>query len=179
MAVEAVTFYLVAYMATSLASFGVVSVLSESHRDADSLEDYRGLYWRKPWLAAVMTVSLMSLAGIPLTAGFVGKFYVLTAGMEVGLYALIVLLVLNSAIGIFYYLRIVLAMLWAPEHEHAPAPGATSLAGAGGGAALAAAPWVPFAAAVVLGVAMLALLWIGVQPGPLQNAVEAAVTGLR
>ncbi len=199
-ALVAVTFYLVAYMITSLASFGVVSVMSEGHRDADSLEDYRGLFWRKPWLAGVMTVSLMSLAGIPLTAGFLAKFYVLSAGMEVGLYALIGLLVLNSAVGIYYYLRIVLAMLWTPEHAHAhvdapdapmhtvepayshgavddvPYGGATL---AQGTAALAKAPWVPFTAALILTVLALSLLWMGVQPGPLQRAIEAAVAPLR
>ncbi len=190
MAIEAVAFYLIAYMATSLASFGVVSVMSESHRDADSLEDYRGLYWRKPWLAGVMTVSLLSLAGIPLTAGFVAKFYVLSAGLEVGLYALVGLLVLNSAIGIYYYLRIVLAMLWTPEHVHAASTEPAFSQGAVddpphahattyGAGALAAAPWVPFAAALVLVALTLALIWVGVQPGPLQSSIEAAVTGLK
>ncbi len=202
MAVEAVTFYIVAYMATSLASFGVVSVLSTRDRDADSLEDYRGLFWRKPWLAGVMTVSLMSLAGIPLTAGFVGKFYVLTSGMEASLYTLLFLLVAGSAIGIYYYLRIVLAMLWQPEHAHhgaaAHASGAAHAGGAGhagggvpaggsgakgygtaGGLALAAAPWVPLTAGLVLTALMLGLVWLGVQPGVLQTAIEAAVTGLR
>jgi len=189
MAVEAVTFYLVAYMATSLASFGVVSVMSGTDRDADSMEDFRGLYWRKPWLAGVMTVSLMSLAGIPLTAGFVGKFYVLSAGMEASLYALIVLLVLNSAIGIYYYLRIVVAMLWAPEVEHAGAERAHAVVGHGGahngGAVLAGgpsvshAPWVPLTAGAVLTVLLLLLVWLGVQPAPLQRAIESAVTSLR
>jgi NADH-quinone oxidoreductase subunit N len=187
MAVEAVIFYLVAYMATSVAAFGVVSVMSQSDRDADSMEDYRGLYWRKPWLASVMTVSLMSLAGIPLTVGFVGKFYVLAAGMEASLYALVILLVANSAIGIYYYLRIIVAMLWAPELAHAPAAGEKGAhfggdggaAHAAGGATIAYAPWVPLTAGAVLTALLLLLVWLGVQPAPLQRAIEAAVTGLR
>lgn len=198
MALEAVTFYLITYMATSLASFGVVSVLSSGERDADSLEDFRGLFWRKPWLAGVMTVSLLSLAGIPMTAGFVGKFYILAAGMESSLYALMLTLALGSAIGIYYYLRIILAMLWQPETAHGHAGhgpgakahgtghGASAGAALGGGAgygaggtALAGAPWVPFAAGLVLTLVMLSLLWLGVQPGPMQTAIEAAVTSLR
>ena len=76
----AATFYLVAYSATTLAAFGVVTVLSGGDRDAELLDDYRGLGWRRPWLAAVFAVALFSLAGIPLTAGFVGKFYLVDGG---------------------------------------------------------------------------------------------------
>jgi len=189
MATEAVAFYLVAYMATSIASFGVVSAMSGTDRDADSLEDFRGLYWRKPWLAAVMTVSLMSLAGIPLTAGFIGKFYVLAAGMEASLYALVILLVLNSAVGVFYYLRVVVAMLWTPETEHAGAgahapSGTPALAheGAAGlppGTTASHAPWVPLTAGAVLSALLLLLVWLGVQPAPLQKVIESAVMTLK
>jgi hypothetical protein len=77
---------------------------------ADALEDYRGLFWQRPWLAALLTAMLLSFAGIPLTAGFVGKFYVLTAGVTSALWGLVILLVINSAIGLFYYLRIVVVM---------------------------------------------------------------------
>jgi len=80
MAIEAVSFYLVAYTVTILAAFGIVAVLSGSERDADDVEDYRGLFWRRPLLAGVFTAALLSLAGIPATMGFIGKFYVLTAG---------------------------------------------------------------------------------------------------
>src|SRR5580692_8775748 len=83
MATEAVAFYLVAYTVTTLAAFGIVTVLSRSGRDArdaEDLEDYRGLFWRRPAIAAVFTIALLSLAGIPSTMGFVGKFYVLASG---------------------------------------------------------------------------------------------------
>ncbi|HET9888751.1 MAG TPA: NADH-quinone oxidoreductase subunit N [bacterium] len=189
MASEAVLFYLIAYMATSIASFGVVSAMSGTDRDADSLEDFRGLYWRKPWLAAVMTVSLMSLAGIPLTAGFVGKFYVLSAGMEASLYALVILLVLNSAVGVFYYLRVVVAMLWTPEVAHAAdgahAPTPTphlaheGAAGVPPGTMVFHAPWVPLTAGAVLTALLLLLVWLGVQPAPLQKVIQSAVMTLK
>ncbi len=90
MAVEAVTFYLVAYTVTILAAFGIVTVLSNSGRDAEDLEDYRGLFWRRPVIAAVFTAVLLSLAGIPATMGFLGKFYVLAAGAERSAWPLII-----------------------------------------------------------------------------------------
>ena len=110
----AVTFYLVAYFITTLIAFGTISALSENARDAADLDDYRGLAWRRPWLAAGFTISLLSLAGIPLTAGFIGKFYVVMAGAESGLWMLIGALVINSIIGLFYYLRVV-ATLFSPQ----------------------------------------------------------------
>jgi NADH-quinone oxidoreductase subunit N len=110
LAVEAVTVYLVAYFITTLGAFGIVSVLSKSGREADTMEDYRALFWRRPWIAAVLAIMLLSLAGIPLTAGFVGKFYVIAAGVDSALWLLLVLLVINSVIGLFYYLRIIVVM---------------------------------------------------------------------
>src|SRR5208337_2962655 len=91
------------------------SVTPVEPRDADSLEDYRGLAWRRPWLAGVLAVMLLSLAGIPLTAGFIGKFYLLTAGVSSDLWLLVILLVVNSAIGLFYYVRILVALYSQPK----------------------------------------------------------------
>ncbi|MCC6368606.1 MAG: NADH-quinone oxidoreductase subunit N [Bryobacterales bacterium] len=106
----AVGFYLVAYFVTTLGAFGVVAVLSDGTKDADSLEDYRGLFWRRPAVAGVFTAMLFSLAGIPVTAGFIGKFYVVAAGVSAEMWAPVIILVITSAIGLFYYLRIVVAM---------------------------------------------------------------------
>ena len=111
---NAVVFYLVAYFVMTLGAFAVVTVLSEQQRDADQLEDYRGLFWRRPELALVFTAMLLSLAGIPLTAGFLGKFYIVAAGAAVGAWALILILVITSTIGLFYYLRIVAALYQQP-----------------------------------------------------------------
>ncbi len=152
-------FYLVTYFAATLAAFGVVTALSGANGEAESLEDYRGLAWRRPALAALMTVAMLSLAGIPLTAGFVGKFYLLTAGAGAGLWALVIILVANSGIGLFYYLRVVWAMFErrATEEKELPRIGvATGVVLAGLGAA------------VVL---------IGVWPGPLAELVRAWMGG--
>ena len=120
MAIEAVSFYLVAYTVTILAAFGIVTVLSNSERDAGDLEDYRGLFWRRPVIAGVFTVALLSLAGIPATMGFLGKFYVLAAGAAADAWALIIILVVTSVAGLFYYLRVVVMLYSAPPEHAAP-----------------------------------------------------------
>jgi NADH-quinone oxidoreductase subunit N len=155
LAVQAVTFYLVAYFASLLAAFGVVSVLSRGEHDADSLEDYRGLFWRRPVLAAVFTVSLLSLAGIPVTAGFIGKFYLVAVGAAASLWALIIILVVTSGIGLFYYLRIVAVI-----YEHAPVSEAQPRF----------APADGFVLLLVTGL----LLWFGIFPEPLLALIRRA-----
>jgi len=113
-AFTSVTFYLAAYFVTTLGAFGIVTVLSGSERDADMIKDYQGLAWRRPLLAAVFTAMLLSLAGIPLTAGFIGKFYIIRAGTGSALWMLVPALVVSSAIGLFYYLRVIVAMFMKP-----------------------------------------------------------------
>jgi len=81
LAQQAVAYYLAAYFVTTLGAFGVVIVLSSAEREAETLDDYRGLLWSRPWLALILTASLLSLAGIPLTGGFLAKFYVFAAGV--------------------------------------------------------------------------------------------------
>ena len=149
MAVEAVTFYLVAYTVTTLGAFGVVTVLSGSSRDADRLDDYRGLFWRRPFIAGIFTVMLLSLAGIPATMGFLAKFYVLAAGASAAKWSLIIILVMTSTIGLFYYLRILVA-LYAASSEREPSAQAI----------------VP-ASGFVLAVLTALLIWFGIYPAPL------------
>ena len=90
LAIEAAGFYLAAYVVTSLAAFSLLTLISSGIGDsilgndaeADDIEHIRGLFWRKPLLALMMSVAMLSLAGIPLTVGFVGKFYLFAAGIE-------------------------------------------------------------------------------------------------
>jgi NADH-quinone oxidoreductase subunit N len=165
----AVGFYLVAYFATSLVAFGVVTVLSSSERDADLMLDYRGLGARRPWLAAIFTVALLSLAGMPLTMGFIGKFLIVTAGGGAALWALVIILILSSTIGLYYYTRLIVAMyVRRPEElEPAGAGPAAHLAAAGGPASIA-----------VLGALTVMLVVFGVYPSPLLRLVEHAVSVL-
>ncbi|MCY1227313.1 NADH-quinone oxidoreductase subunit N [compost metagenome] len=112
LAVEAIGVYLATYVLTSLGAFGVVTLMSTpySGRDCDALYEYRGLFWRRPYLTAVLTVMMLSLAGIPLTAGFIGKFFVIAAGVESGLWWLLGAMIMGSAIGVFYYLRVMITL---------------------------------------------------------------------
>lgn len=112
LALEAAGIYLVTYVVTTIGAFGVVALTSSPYggKDADAIFDYRGLFWRRPYLTAVMTVMMLSLAGIPLTAGFIGKFYVATLAVDSRLWWLLGVLVAGSAIGLYYYLRVVVAM---------------------------------------------------------------------
>jgi NADH-quinone oxidoreductase subunit N len=114
--IQASVFYLISYFFTTLGSFAVISLLSTSDKDAENIEDYKGLFWKRPGIAIVFTLSLLSLAGIPLTAGFIAKFYVIIEGMNAGLMILIFSLIINSVIGLYYYLRII-TTLFAPASE--------------------------------------------------------------
>ena len=158
---SAVAFYLVAYFITSLAAFGVVTVLSSPDQEAERLEDYRGLFWRRPWLAMVFTASLLSLAGIPLTAGFIGKFFLLAAGVAPALWVLVITLVVTSTIGLFYYLRVVTAMYSRPEEQLPDSGNHLSTSG------------------VLALVALTVLLfWLGIFPTPLVQMIQQTVAGL-
>ena len=108
--VQASIFYLTSYFFTTLGAFGVISLLSVNEHEAEDTEDFKGLFWKRPWIAIVFTLSLLSLAGIPLTAGFIAKFYVILEGMNAGLILLIFSLVINSVIGLYYYLRIITSL---------------------------------------------------------------------
>lgn len=104
---EAGFFYLLAYSVTLLLAFGVVTLLSSPREDAEDLSIYRGLFWKTPLMGAILTIALLSLAGIPLTAGFLAKFFVLGAAVGQHLWLPVIVLVLTSVIGLYYYLRII------------------------------------------------------------------------
>jgi len=154
-AVEAVTFYLVAYFVTTLGAFGIISVMSGGDGEPEQIEDYRGLFWRQPALAGVFTVMLLSLGGIPVTAGFIGKFYIVAAGASSARWALILILVISSVIGLFYYLRVVAAMYATSDRE----PAAANMPAG-------------FMGRAVLVALTCALLWLGVYPNPVLRMIE-------
>ena len=163
MAIEAATFYLIAYFITTIGSFGIVGILSDKESEADNIEDYRGLFWRRPWIATVFTAMLLSLAGIPLTAGFVGKFYVLSAGVGSTLWLLVVMLVINSAIGLYYYIRIIVVM-YSERDESAESKTTVPSFALGGG--------------IILAVLLLLLVWFGVFPAGIMNVIKTMALSL-
>jgi len=175
LAIEAVAYFLTAYFVTMLGAFGVVTVLSggfndgsdgESHgvaeRDSDRLADYTGLFWHRPWLAGVFTAMLLSLAGIPLTMGFIGKFYILTAGVEASLWIPVISLVVGSIIGLFYYLRIIIVM-YAAGSQATTQPIMRPVASPS------------FGESVTLAALTLLLIWLGVFPAQLIDVLEGTV----
>ena len=166
LAVEAIGVYLATYVLTTLGAFGVVTLMSTPFkgRDADALYEYRGLFWRRPYLTAVLTVMMLSLAGIPLTAGFIGKFYILAAGVESRLWWLLGALILGSAIGLYYYLRVMVTLfLVEPGLRRHDAP----------------MNWGQHAGGIMLLLIALLVFVLGVYPQPLlelvQNATLAAL----
>lgn len=115
LAAEAGGVYLITYVLATLAAFGVVILVSSTAGgdDAAALHHYRGLFWRRPYLTAVLTVAMLSLAGIPATVGFIGKFYLIALGVEAERWWLVGGILLGSAIGLYYYLRVMVTLFLA------------------------------------------------------------------
>ena len=155
---QAVAFYLVTYFAATLMAFGLIAALSTRKYEAEGINDFRGLFWRRPLLGALMAGALLSLAGIPLTAGFIGKYYVVATGVQTSLWVLVGVLAINSVIGLYYYLRVIAAMCRPVEAE--PESVAAPVWSLSGGIALAALA--------------LAILWLGIWPEPLLQIIRAA-----
>src|SRR5687767_7540707 len=109
----AILFYLLAYAITNLAAFGVIAMLASRDDQNEELRDYAGLWHTHPGLAALMTVCLLSLGGLPPTAGFIGKWYIFSAAVSSGYYGLAVIGVLTSVVSVFFYLRVVVMMYMA------------------------------------------------------------------
>ena len=105
---DALTFYLAAYILSTLAAIVVVANVAKEKKA--HIDAFTGLFWKQPIQAATLMVAMLSFAGIPLTAGFMGKFYLITLGLDAGLWLLLSGLIIGSAIGIYYYLRLIFAM---------------------------------------------------------------------
>ena len=112
---QSITFYLTAYIVTTLAAFTVVSMVTGEDTAKQNIGAFAGLFWHRPLEASALTVAMLSLAGIPLTAGFMAKFFVITVGIQSGLWGLLAVLIVASAIAIYYYLRIIFAMTKSAE----------------------------------------------------------------
>ena len=112
---QSITFYLTAYIVTTLAAFTVVSMIAGEDTAKQNIGAFAGLFWHRPLEASALTVAMLSLAGIPLTAGFMAKFFVITVGIQSGLWGLLAVLIVASAIAIYYYLRIIFAMTKSAE----------------------------------------------------------------
>jgi NADH-quinone oxidoreductase subunit N len=154
--IQAAIFYLGAYMITTLGAFSVISILSVGERDAEDIEDLKGLFWRNPWIAIVMSLTVLSLAGIPLTAGFIAKFYLVLAGLKSGLWILAVSLIINTVISLYYYLRVLKTMFMVSEKDYKLS--------------------IPFIGNLVLAIIVMGILFLGILPSFLTEIIGAFST---
>jgi len=158
---SAALFYLAAYSFMNLGAFGILALLGREQDERVLISDLAGLGFRHPLLGLAMTVFMISLGGIPPTAGFMGKVYVFGAALEAGLVPLVVIGVLNSVVSVFYYLRITVAMYMTDE----PAGGPVEVSWAAPG--------------TIALIATLALtLWWGIQAQALLVTAQESVRGL-
>ncbi len=142
----AVLIYLLAYLLTNLGAFTVVTIVGEETR-SDSLDAYAGLSQRSPVTAAFFTAFLLSLAGIPPLAGFIGKYYVFAAAIEGKFIMLAIVAAVNSVIAVYYYFRIIRLMYLTPASDPATGTAFSSPSGS-----LTAALWVMFLGVLALGI---------------------------
>ncbi|MGA8619944.1 MAG: NADH-quinone oxidoreductase subunit N [Candidatus Sulfotelmatobacter sp.] len=154
---SAAMFYTAAYAAMNLGAFAVVSHFANAGERYVTLEDYEGLGRSSPLLAATLTIFLLSLIGIPMTGGFFAKFYVFSAAVKANLIWLTVIGVLNSGVGAYYYLRIIVRMYMRESRKEVPVTP------------------VPFAPRLAIAVCLAATIYLGVFPGSvLQYAQDSA-----
>ncbi len=160
-AVVSVLFYLVVYTLMNVGAFGVLIYLGSGGRRMETLEQVKGTGFRYPLLGVAMAVFMFSLAGIPPTGGFLGKFYVFSSAVNRGLISLAIIGVLNSAVSAYYYLRVTVQMYMRESDEQLPS-----------------LPFsLPLAAAVLI--ALYGVFHLGIIPADLLSAADRAVLFLR
>ncbi|HTT34180.1 MAG TPA: NADH-quinone oxidoreductase subunit N [Methylomirabilota bacterium] len=158
-AYAAVLFYLLSYALVKLGAFTIVSQLGGAGEKSLSLDDYAGLSQRQPFVAAMLSVYLLSLLGLPVTAGFFGKFYIFKAAVNSHLLWLAVLMAINSVIGAYYYLRVIVVMYMREPSAEA--------------AALNPVPF-PVGVNLVLLITFAGTILFGVYPNPVINFILRA-----
>ena len=156
-AYSASMFYAVTYVLTTLGSFAVIMLLSRSGFEAESLDDFKGLNQRSPWFAAVMMVLLLSLAGVPPMVGFFAKLSVLEAALAAGHLWLVIVAVLLSLVGAYYYLRIVKLMYFDAPTDLSPIVADRGMQ-------------------ITLSVNGIAVVLLGILPGTLMTACLQAIS---
>jgi NADH-quinone oxidoreductase subunit N len=147
----AVTFYLAAYLLMTLLSFAVLVIVAQ--QTGEEIADFDGLAKRSPFLAFAMLIGMVSLAGVPFTAGFLGKFFIFNAAIAQRQIALVVVGVITVGCGFYYYLKVVRAMYWqsAAKTEQIPVSGLSRIA---------------------ISALIIATIWLGVYPQPILDALR-------
>jgi len=155
-------FYLLAYGFTTLAAFGILTLVRDADGEATDLSSWAGLGRRSPMVAGAFAILLLALAGIPLTSGFTGKFAVFSAAADAGAAGLVVVAVVCSAIAAFFYVRVIVLMFFNEPAADGPT---------------VAIPGAFTSAALALGVAVTVVL--GVFPSPLLKLADQAALFIR
>jgi NADH-quinone oxidoreductase subunit N len=148
---RAVTFYLVAYLLMTLLSFAVLIIVAK--QTGERIADFEGLAKRSPFLAFAMLIAMISLAGVPFTAGFFGKFFIFAAALAQHQTALVVVGVITVGCGFYYYLKVVRAMYWQPTDKIDIIP-------------------VSGLSHVMISGLIAAIIWLGIYPQPILKALE-------
>jgi NADH-quinone oxidoreductase subunit N len=153
--VRAAMFYLSMYFIATVGIFSVIAILSKEGNEIKNIEDFKGLYLRNKWLAIVFATMIFSLAGMPLTAGFFSKFYILFVGALNAQWLLIWFLIINSAIGLYYYLKIVF-FIFKPISENQNKE----------------IVLIPVGSSIALAISLMIIIWIGIAPNELINLIH-------
>jgi NADH-quinone oxidoreductase subunit N len=154
-AITSVTFYLLTYAVMNLGAFAVVTLIARGGDKRTSVEDYNGIGFKSPVLAFSLSLFLLSLLGMPLTAGFMGKIVVFREALRHGYVWLVVLAVINTAISAYYYLRLIVVMFFRERST----PWST--------------PPIPISAAVALILTIVGVLYLGIFPGRVIDALQS------
>jgi NADH-quinone oxidoreductase subunit N len=153
-AISAVTFYLLTYAVMNIGAFAVVTLIARSDDRRTEVEDYNGIGFQSPVLAFSLSLFMLSLLGMPLTAGFMGKIVVFREALRQGYVLLVVIAVLNTAVSAYYYLRLIIVMFF---RERTTAW---------------TAPRIPASAAVALVITIVGVFYLGIFPGRVINALQ-------
>jgi len=158
--IPAAMFYTASYAAMNVGAFAVISHFGGPGERYVTMDDYAGLGRRAPLLAAILTIFLLSLIGIPMTGGFFAKFYVFSAAFQANLTGLVIIGVINSAIAAYYYLRLIVVMyMREPKVETTVAP-------------------IPFGVSIALAITFLATLYLGILPDRVLKYASRSVSEL-
>jgi NADH-quinone oxidoreductase subunit N len=156
-AITAVVFYLLTYAVMNIGAFAVVQLIARSGDRRTAIEDYRGIGFESPVLAFSLSLFLLSLLGMPLTAGFMGKILVFGAAIEQKYYGLVIVGVLNTAVSAYYYLRLIIVMFFGERTT------------------AWSAPRVPASVALALVITVLGVLYLGIFPGRVISALQTKI----
>lgn len=158
---EAIGVYLISYLISSIGVFSIIGIISSeccSDEDADSLYLYKGLFWKNPTLSVVFTVMLLSLAGMPITLGFIGKFYLFMLGIGDQLWCPVFFMIIGSIIGVFYYLKIMVNLYIRPAGKINLLHSSSIVSN-----------WVITVEGVIVVVVTLFILFLGIYPQPIMH----------